>query len=138
MTAISARQVACPIALHPDGFPPRLPVFEHPKAGLQLVKGGIDPGEAPQTAAARELFEESGLETRSALFLGTSDAIQTSEVWHFSLCRLAPPVRTAWAHHCADDGGHLLKFSWIALDDDTPQAFHPVFCRAFDWIRAHI
>ena len=95
---------ACPVVLHPDGAPPRIPVFRHPQAGLQLVKGGIREGESPEAAAARELFEESGLETRSTLLLGTSDSIGADETWHFSLCRIAPPVRARWAHLCRDDG----------------------------------
>lgn len=32
--------------------------FEHPSGGRQLVKGTIEPGEAPEEAAVRELFEE--------------------------------------------------------------------------------
>ncbi|PTX57316.1 NUDIX domain-containing protein [Litoreibacter ponti] len=116
---------ACPVALHPDGAPRRVPVFEHPLAGLQLVKGTVRAGEDPTRAAARELFEESGLETRAAIPLGQSDGIVAGERWHFALCRIAPPVRERWQHHCADDGGHLFKFHWIALDEpsDLPAPF---------------
>jgi 8-oxo-dGTP pyrophosphatase MutT (NUDIX family) len=130
------RQVVCPVALHPDGMPLRLPVFEHPIAGLQLVKGGIGPAEPPQTAAARELFEESGLETRSALLLAQSDQIQSGTVWHFALCRIAPPVRTAWAHHCTNDGGHLFRFHWHEVAQDLPKDTHPMFQNALAWIEA--
>ncbi|MCY4179178.1 MAG: NUDIX domain-containing protein, partial [Litoreibacter sp.] len=65
-------QKACPIALHPDGAPLRIAAFAHPQAGLQLVKGTIETGENPARAAARELFEESGLETKSAILIGDS------------------------------------------------------------------
>ncbi|WP_415921433.1 NUDIX domain-containing protein [Tateyamaria sp. SN6-1] len=129
------RQVACPVALHPDGAVRRIPVFEHPQAGLQLVKGGVEPEERPERAAARELFEEAGLETRAALLLGQSDDIVTGERWHFALCRIVPPVRDRWQHLCADDGGHLLRFSWVALDAPAPEAFALKYTRAFDWIR---
>ena len=132
---MSLRQVACPVALHPDGAPLRLPVFAHPLAGLQLVKGGIRAGEHPPAAAARELFEESGLETRAAIAIGQADDIQDGAVWQFSLCRIAPPVRTQWAHLCADDGGHLLRFHWHALDAADPAEMDPMFCRALAWIR---
>ncbi len=131
-------QKACPIALHPDGLPRRIPAFEHPKAGLQIVKGTIKPGEAPERAAARELFEESGLETRAALNLGQSDAIVEEQVWHFALCRIVPPVRDRWQHFCADDGGHLFKFFWLGLDDPIPEGFASPFQRALHWIREHI
>lgn len=130
------RQVACPVALHPDGSLRRIAIFEHPKAGLQLVKGGIQAGEHPTAAAARELFEESGLETISAIPVGTSPDIQHGEVWHFALCRIKLPVRDQWQHHCADDGGHLFRFSWMPLDAAPQSGFEQRYLRALDWIRS--
>lgn len=41
--------------------PPKLLVFKHPLAGLQLPAGTVDPGEDELTAASREVFEETGL-----------------------------------------------------------------------------
>ena len=130
------RQVACPIALHPDGVPQRIAVFEHPQAGWQLVKGGLKPGEDPARGAARELFEESGLETRAAIAIGQSDRIQDGTIWHFALCRIAPPVRAQWQHYCTDDGGHLFRFEWLDLHERVDREFDPIFLRALDWIRA--
>ncbi len=127
------RQVACPVALHPDGTPLRLPIFEHPKGGFQIIKGGIKANERPERAAARELIEESGLQTRSALLLGHSDDIVSGERWHFSLCRVAPPIRDRWQHFCADDGGLLLRYEWAALDDTRLTGR---FARAAKWIEA--
>ena len=132
------RLVACPIALHPDGAPLRLPVFRHPKAGVQLVKGGIRAEEAPAAAAARELFEESGLETRSALLLGQSTEIAPGELWHFSLCRVVPPVRDRWAHFCADDGGHRFEFHWHDISTPLPAPCHETFENALTCIRGLI
>ncbi len=128
---------ACPIALHPDGTPLRLAAFTHPAAGLQLVKGSIEPGEAPAKAAARELYEESGLETKSAIPIGHSTDIADGQHWHFALCRVAPPVRAAWQHFCHDDGGHLFKFHWHALDAPA-DSFAPAFQNALNWIAAHL
>ena len=130
------RQVACPIALHPDGAPQRVAVFEHPRAGWQLVKGGLRAGETPAAAAARALYEESGLETRAALPIGQSDTIQKDAIWHFALCRIAPPVRDRWQHLCADDGGHLFRFEWVPLEATNDHPFDPLYARALDWIRA--
>ena len=132
------RQVACPIALHPDGAPQRLAVFEHPQAGWQLVKGGLRPNEPPTKGAARELFEESGLETRAAIAIGQSDTIQDGANWHFALCRIAPPVRTQWQHFCKDDGGHLFRFEWMDLQAAPKHSFHPIFLRALAWIKAEL
>lgn len=129
-------QKACPIALHPDGTPLRLAVFTHPKAGLQLVKGTVEAGETPAKAAARELFEESGLETKSAISIGDSTDIAADQLWHFALCRVALPVRDAWQHHCKDDGGHLFKFHWHPLDMPT-DGFAPLYQRALAWVATH-
>ena len=132
------RQVACPVALHPDGAPLRIAAFEHPLAGLQLAKGGIEPEEPAPRAAARELFEETGLETRAALFLGKSDDIVAGERWHLALCRVAPPVRVEWQHLCADDGGHVFRCFWQTLETPPPDGFDARYLRVLDWIRAAI
>ena len=129
------RMVACPVALHPDGMPRQIAPFEHPNADLQLAKGGINPGETIAAAAARKLYEESGLDTRAALPPGNARDIYPDQKRHFALCRIASPVRARWQHHCADDGGHLFKFQWMPLDASRLAGFESRFLRAFDWIR---
>jgi ADP-ribose pyrophosphatase YjhB (NUDIX family) len=52
---------ACTIVLRETLAAKELLVFEHPLAGVQLVKGTIEPGELPEHAALRELCEESGI-----------------------------------------------------------------------------
>ena len=132
------RKVACPIALHPDGAPQRVPLFEPPQTGTQLVKGDINVGARPETAAARKLFEESGLETRAALLLGQSDAIQEGAIWYFSLCRLARPVRPEWSHFCKGRDGYLLRFHWHDLSDAAPSRCHVQFHNALSWTGRHL
>ena len=124
---------ACAVVLHPDGDPLRVLMFEHPLTGLQLVKGGLEAGEAPQAGAARELFEETGVETQSALVLGSAETIVAGETWHFVLCRAKPPLRETWRHLCADDGGHVRTMSWVELEASDP--FTAPYSDAFDWIR---
>ena len=47
---------ACPVVIrHPAA--PEILAFEHPLAGLQLVKGSIEPNETAAAAAVRELYE---------------------------------------------------------------------------------
>ncbi|MEM6595498.1 MAG: DNA mismatch repair protein MutT [Pseudomonadota bacterium] len=124
---------ACPIGLHPDGAPLRVAAFVHPKAGLKLVEGPIEPGELPARAAARALFEGSGLETKSAIIIGESLDIARDQHWHFALCRVAPPVRDRWQHFCKDDGGRLFKFFWQDLNASR-DGFDEPFRNALDWI----
>ncbi len=128
---------ACPVVLHPDGVPLRLPLLHHPQAGPQLIKGTIENGEDPSQAAARELFEEAGLTTLSTYPLGQEDQIAPGENWHFVLCRVKPPVRDRWQHLCKDDGGHLFKFTWHPLADPAPE-MHMHFTRALAWIRTRL
>lgn len=129
------RDVACPVALHPEGFPRRIAVFEHPQAGVKLVTSGFSASLRPEQAAAQRLFDTSGLETRAALSLGVTTDIEPGQRWHFSLCRLAGPVREVWQHHSKGDDAQLLRFFWIALDDPTPQALDAPFDAAVSWIR---
>ncbi len=124
---------ACPVVLHPDGAPPRHLMLHHPSAGLQLTKGTVKAGEDPTRAAARELFEESGLETLSAIRLGHSDEIYSGQRWHFALCRIKRPVRDRWRHLAPDDGGTLFEFSWL-LVSDRPTSMARRYHRALDWI----
>ncbi|QUJ75770.1 hypothetical protein KDD17_12535 [Sulfitobacter albidus] len=111
--------VTCPVALHPDGAPLRIA-----RADALLFAETTQP---PAPAAAHLLFDALGLETRSALPLGTSTDITKGAEWHFILCRIKPPVRETWRHLTPD--GTLVTGRWIPLSD---AGNHP----ALDWIRA--
>lgn len=128
---------SCPVVFHPDGAPLRHLIFEHPDAGHQLVKGTVEAGENPVRAAARELFEEAGLETFAATQIGESSEIQAGEIWHFALCRIRPDVRSAWQHFTRDDGGKLFRFRWLDLSADRPE-MDARYIRALDWITQKI
>ncbi|MEL7416403.1 MAG: NUDIX domain-containing protein, partial [Pseudomonadota bacterium] len=103
----------------------RILAVTHPLAGAQIVKGTIREGEHPTRAAARELWEESGLTAISALELAQRDDICEGERWHFILTRVRGPVPERFQHFCRDDGGHLFKFWWHDLSDTCP--FEPPF-----------
>ena len=109
-----------PLLLHPGGSPLRILAFTHPLTGAQIVKGTIEEGEHPTRAAARELWEESGLNAISALELAVRDDIWPGERWHFILTRVRGPVPERFQHFCKDDGGHLFKFWWHDLSEDGP------------------
>ena len=54
-----AADKSCPVVLRARETLEIL-AFEHPLAGLQLVKGSVEPGESTALAAVRELMEEAG------------------------------------------------------------------------------
>lgn len=55
---------ACPIILS-HSHQPRIMLFRHPLAGVQIVKGTIEVGESARQAALRELNEETGINCAS-------------------------------------------------------------------------
>jgi len=129
--------IACPVALHPDGAPRRIAVFTAGDGSLRLVHSPCPPDLLPQTAAARALFDQSGLESRAALPLGTSDRVQPGVLWHFTLCRIVPPVRDRWAHVQAS-ASELRHFHWLPLDDPLPAAMDATSASALAWLKATV
>jgi chloramphenicol 3-O phosphotransferase len=112
--------------------------FRHPAAGLQIVKGTLEPNEVSESAALRELEEESGV-TRARIVrsLGSSGAIADGEQWHFFLC-MAGEQPTHWIHAAPDDGGHIFEFFWQPLDAELGPEWHPTFHAALAHIRARL
>jgi ADP-ribose pyrophosphatase YjhB (NUDIX family) len=100
-------------------------VFEGPgHDGYQIPKGTVEPGEDPREAVYREIAEESGL--------GSVTAVRglVSDLW----CRRRHPARwyvryffhatvhegrDGWVHTVRDGGaehGSEFEFSWVPLD----------------------
>ncbi|WP_298858355.1 hypothetical protein [uncultured Sulfitobacter sp.] len=126
--------IACPVALNPDGATRRIAVYQTPDGTQHLVKTIVPTADKATRAAAQALYTVSTLETRAALPIGTSSEITADEVWHFTLCRIAPPIREQWKHVCADTSA-LLQFSWMTLDIPL-NGFTETDKRALDWIKA--
>lgn len=135
MRATSLADKACPV-LFRDSSLRQILAFEHPEAGLQLVKGTIEAGEDPRAAALRELEEEAGISNIAiAGDLGTWNSGHNGHVWSLQLCTYSPHLPESWTHHCNDDGGHDLKFFWHEVNAEPSSAWHPQFRRAIATIR---
>jgi 8-oxo-dGTP pyrophosphatase MutT (NUDIX family) len=82
-------------------------VFRHPLAGIQLVKGTIEPGEEPRQAALRELEEEAGIrDAEIARSLGTCDLREYDQVWAVFEVKVSIDLPDQWSHWTEDGGGH--------------------------------
>jgi 8-oxo-dGTP pyrophosphatase MutT (NUDIX family) len=127
---------ACAVVLRHRAGTREVLVFRHPKAGMQLVKGTLEPDETPVRAAQRELFEEAGVPTESeGRVIGSDGSIAEGQIWHFVLCPVSE-LPEQWTFQCHDDGGHLFSFSWHGLDAEMDESeWDPVFIRAHGAVR---
>ena len=98
---------------------------------VQLPAGGLDPGETPAQAAAREAFEETGLSGLGepvhlgSCIWGRDGWTGPEQVWHYF--QLSAPLATpdAWTHTVTggelDTGMHFrLRFTPLSHPDLTP------------------
>ncbi|MEE1866807.1 NUDIX hydrolase [Pseudomonas auratipiscis] len=121
---------ACPLILCRSARPSIL-LFQHPLAGVQLVKGKIENGETFAQAALRELKEESGIVSAKVVSdLGCWDAGHQGQIWSFQLCETPETLPPLWTHDTLDDHGHTFSFFWAPLDNLPFADCHPVFQRA--------
>jgi 8-oxo-dGTP pyrophosphatase MutT (NUDIX family) len=112
--------------------------FQHPLAGLQLVKGTIEQGESSAEAAVRELFEEAGIRARAVLDLGTWHCTGNGEIWIFHQCKAMSRLADHWVHYCQDDQGHRLRFFWHRLALQPDEQWHGIFRGALDFLRSRL
>jgi 8-oxo-dGTP pyrophosphatase MutT (NUDIX family) len=125
----------CPVVFR-DASMQQILAFEHPQAGVQLVKGGIEPGESVSAAALRELQEESGIvDAGIAADLGTWDSGHHGHVWALQLCTFPRRLPESWTHYCADDGGQAFRFFWHDVNQKPGAGWQEHFRRALDAIR---
>ncbi|MCQ1854750.1 NUDIX hydrolase [Neorhizobium galegae] len=113
----------------------RLLVFDEPDfpdQWLQVPGGTIEPGEAPDIAAAREFYEETGLAVDVPLhplmvhdYRFQKDGSEICHRRHYFLLRLMGDYADTWIHieeHRFDGGDPIrFRFSWMSLDDAARQ-----------------
>ncbi|UXL36409.1 MULTISPECIES: NUDIX domain-containing protein [Pseudomonas] len=129
-----AADKSCPVVLRTRETLEIL-AFEHPLAGLQLVKGSVDPGESTDLAAVRELIEEAGIQSTARRDLGEWHSIVTGHTWAFHECHVAQDLPDTWVHFAEDDGGHEFRFFWHPLMSEPSERWHQVFRDALSFLR---
>jgi 8-oxo-dGTP pyrophosphatase MutT (NUDIX family) len=132
---VSTIDKVCPVVFR-DASMRQILAFEHPRAGLQLVKGFIEPGESTRAAALRELAEESGIaDSGIAQDLGAFESGHHGYTWSLQLCTFPRPLPETWTHHCANDGGYDFRFFWHDLQEEAGETWRPHYRRALAEIR---
>jgi 8-oxo-dGTP pyrophosphatase MutT (NUDIX family) len=125
----------CPVVFR-DASMRQILAFEHPQAGVQLVKGAIGPGESVRAAALRELAEEAGIADTGVLEdLGTWESGHRGHVWSLQLCAFPRGLPESWTHHCVDRGGRQFRFFWHDVNQAPGDNWRPHYRRALDAIR---
>ena len=128
----------CPVVLRTTQGECEILAFCHPLAGHQFVKGTVKTGETSAAAALRELHEEAGITTHAiTTALGSTDAIQSGERWHFFVVQ-TDPLPDSWHHQCADDGGQPFGFFWHPVRQPPPDSFEHRYHTALHFIRAQL
>lgn len=126
---------ACPVVLRRRDGRTELLAFEHPRAGVQIVKGTIEAGESLAAACVRELYEESGLDAEPGRFLGRWGPGYEDHVWGFHEMLAPREIPDTWEHFTEDGGGHTFRLFWHPLDEDPDERWHPLFVAALAFLR---
>lgn len=129
---------ACPVVIRETEQGTEVLVFRHPLAGIQLVKGTVEPGEHVQDTALRELEEEAGISSAKILQdLAIWPADYEQQVWNFLLCE-TQTLPERWNHMASDDGGHRFEFFWHPLCEQPDNNWHDVYVRALQTIQQRL
>ena len=127
----------------------RLLVFHHPDdRSMQLPKGTVEPGEAPEDAVRRELLEESGIDFQGPLhYLGTLDrecragvegnAFRHAQLWHLYLMRSDAALPDVFDHVAVgspEEEGLVFSFSWLAHQAE-PKGFKKPYLQTIARVR---
>lgn len=126
---------ACPVVVRNREDQFEVLVFRHPIAGIQLVKGTVEPGESSRSASERELEEEAGIKLKAEHLLLEWRRNPGDSTWAIWLMEQGDHLPNCWDHYCEDDGGRLFHYFWHPLSLSTDSEWHPVFVDALTAIR---
>ncbi len=104
-------------------------------AGIQLVKGTIEPSESYLSASERELKEEAGITLKAEYPLLEWQRRLDEPVWSICMMAAGDHLPDHWDHYCKDDGGHVFQYFWHPLSLPPGSEWHPVFIDALTVIR---
>lgn len=133
----------CPVVFRVIDQRWQILLFQHPTAGVQIVKGTPRIKESLLSASIRELWEESGLcvNIDQFTYLGDMDFFQVRQKWHFYYC-IINEQRDQWSWQTIDDYGHVFDFFWHDLKDITVKidqlAIDQRYLDAISYIKASI
>lgn len=105
--------------------PRELLVFAHqqlPEVPIQVPAGTVDPGETPEAAVIREIWEESGLSAvRLERQLGVYDWVQAGQVkrQYYFLLEAMTELPDRWQHSVQGQGldaGLLFSYYWTGIE----------------------
>lgn len=150
--AVKTVRKVCGCLLRRGSSGPQLLVFEHPDAGVQLPKGGLEPDEDPETGVLRELLEETGLHGLEVTYhLGTWERRTGAgpdeagplerHLWDVFLLRSTDALPDVWLHEAwgsPEEEGLVFRCPWLPLDQDTASALHPLFGPVIDLLLENV
>ena len=126
----------CPVILRGPSQTSEILAFQHPSAGIQIVKGTLEPGERPEEGVVRELAEESGIEDAVVVeSIGELDLDSVGHHWFVFLCESPRPLADSWSFSTLDAGGLNLEFFWYPLNQLPGASWHESFKLALAFIR---
>jgi putative (di)nucleoside polyphosphate hydrolase len=127
-------------------------VFEHPHAGVQLPKGGLEAGESEAEGAVRELHEETGLvglevttrigSMERVVGAGPDEAGPLERhIWEVFLLEAPADGPGEWWHSAwgsPEEDGLRFRCHWLPVDQALAGTLHPLFEPVVAMVHEHL
>ncbi|CAE6948756.1 NUDIX domain [Vibrio sp. B1FLJ16] len=128
----------CPVVLRNQSDEIELLLFQHPLAGVQIVKGTLEEDdESVESAVLRELKEESGISQVSGTeYMCCWESGYQDQLWHFVRCDVIEVLPERWDFFTQDDGGLTFSFFWHKLGNPMERDCYKLFSDAIKKIES--